>query len=376
MANTTNLNVAKPISDQDAQKVPTYNSMADTYDAAIAGITTKNVAGSSNVTLTSGEASVPVLILTGALTGSIVVFIPVGAGTGRGRCPIVVNSTTGAFTVTVKTTAGGSTGIAVTQGKARFLYHDGTNVKDAITESGAAGSGDFSSNTSTSVDSEVVLFSGTGGKLGKRATGTGVAHLASGVLSASAVVESDLGLTDITTGNVSTSKHGFAPKLPNDATKYLDGTGAFSVPAGGGGGSFVGAALYNSSNFSLTGGGAANTLSWDTTLFDTSSFYAGGNPTRLTIPSTGKYLVHAQLYLAGGGAGYLQVVVKVNGSVNVINHVVPCASGLETSISPSRIYSFTASDYVEMIVYTSAGNPITAYAYSGAGTLFEIHKVG
>jgi len=40
--------------------------------------------------------------------------------------------------------------------------------------------------------------------------------------------------TDITTLNVSTSAHGLAPKLPNDATKYLDGTGAYSVPAGGG----------------------------------------------------------------------------------------------------------------------------------------------
>lgn len=38
--------------------------------------------------------------------------------------------------------------------------------------------------------------------------------------------------TDIVTNNVSTLKHGFAPKAPNDATKYLDGTGAYSVPAG------------------------------------------------------------------------------------------------------------------------------------------------
>lgn len=48
--------------------------------------------------------------------------------------------------------------------------------------------------------------------------------------------ESDLSLTDVTTGNVSITAHGFAPKAPNDATKYLDGTGAYSVPAGSGGG--------------------------------------------------------------------------------------------------------------------------------------------
>ncbi len=46
---------------------------------------------------------------------------------------------------------------------------------------------------------------------------------------------SDLSLSDVTTNDVSITKHGFAPKLPNDATKFLNGVGAYSVPAGGGG---------------------------------------------------------------------------------------------------------------------------------------------
>lgn len=48
--------------------------------------------------------------------------------------------------------------------------------------------------------------------------------------------DANLVTSDITTNNVSTTKHGFAPKAPNDATKYLDGTGAYTVPSGGGGG--------------------------------------------------------------------------------------------------------------------------------------------
>ena len=35
---------------------------------------------------------------------------------------------------------------------------------------------------------------------------------------------------------VSTTKNGAAPKLPNDATKYLNGTGTYTVPGGGSGG--------------------------------------------------------------------------------------------------------------------------------------------
>jgi hypothetical protein len=49
------------------------------------------------------------------------------------------------------------------------------------------------------------------------------------------VKDSDLSTSDVTTNDVSTLKHGFAPKLPNDSAKYLDGTGAWSTPAGGGG---------------------------------------------------------------------------------------------------------------------------------------------
>lgn len=46
------------------------------------------------------------------------------------------------------------------------------------------------------------------------------------------VTEAALSLSDNTTANVSTSKHGLTPKLPNDATKYLDGTGGYTVPSG------------------------------------------------------------------------------------------------------------------------------------------------
>lgn len=64
-----------------------------------------------------------------------------------------------------------------------------------------ANTGDASTNTAVSVDSEVALFSGTGGKTLKRASATGYAKLTSGVLSAdtAATVRADLqgtGLVD------------------------------------------------------------------------------------------------------------------------------------------------------------------------------------
>lgn len=59
--------------------------------------------------------------------------------------------------------------------------------------SGGSGSGDFSSNTTISVDSELVLFSGTLGKTGKRATGSGYVKTTNGVYgNVSAVPLTDL----------------------------------------------------------------------------------------------------------------------------------------------------------------------------------------
>lgn len=47
------------------------------------------------------------------------------------------------------------------------------------------------------------------------------------------VTEAEITLADNTTNDVSTAKHGFAPKAPNDATKFLNGLGAYAVPASG-----------------------------------------------------------------------------------------------------------------------------------------------
>lgn len=65
------------------------------------------------------------------------------------------------------------------------------------------------------------------------------------------VTDATLPTSDITTNNVSTSKHGFAPKLPNDATKYLNGVGAYSVPAGKFGGTGADGALSGTTNLDL-----------------------------------------------------------------------------------------------------------------------------
>lgn len=91
-----------------------------------------------------------------------------------------------------------------------------------------ASGGDASTNTATSVDGEVALFSGTGGKTLKRATGTGIARLASGVQSVSElsgdVTTSGSNATTIANGAVTSAK--MANMAQNTLKgRYSSGTG-------------------------------------------------------------------------------------------------------------------------------------------------------
>lgn len=52
--------------------------------------------------------------------------------------------------------------------------------------------------------------------------------------SGDSIAETDLSFTDVTNGDVTSTKHGFAPKSPNDTTKFLTGgaTPSWAVPPG------------------------------------------------------------------------------------------------------------------------------------------------
>lgn len=127
---TTNLNVVKPYQNQNNIDT-TVSTADDIFDTAVAGRLALSVAGSVDVTLTDatitgiGQASYKILEFTGVLTGSINVIFPTLA-----RHWIIFNNTTGAFTLTVKTSAG--TGIIVSQGTKQQVYCDATNIVLAL----------------------------------------------------------------------------------------------------------------------------------------------------------------------------------------------------------------------------------------------------
>jgi len=106
------------------------NNNLQTVDAFSAGYLSKNVGGSSNVTLTTANASATaessnkVLEFTGLLTGNITVFVPQVENNY-----LIYNNTSGSFTLDVAATGG--TGTSIDQGTYEWIYCDGTNVAKA-----------------------------------------------------------------------------------------------------------------------------------------------------------------------------------------------------------------------------------------------------
>lgn len=138
MTTTANLSVTK-IDSAQAQKEVTANQAFDVFDSAL----TEIAIAMTDANYTLSTSTVPqewqygIIKITGTLTANRDLICPTNK-----KHYIVVNGTTGGFTVTLKTNAG--TGIAVSNGVTSILRCDGTNVV-AVTPGAGVGSGTVTS---------------------------------------------------------------------------------------------------------------------------------------------------------------------------------------------------------------------------------------
>jgi hypothetical protein len=185
----------------------------------------------ADVTLTAEQARSRYIVLSGTLTGNRNLIVP-----NSGEW-IVYNGTSGAFTVTVKTSAG--TGATVDQSTSKLFIADGTNV---IALTSAAGSSAFST-IAVSGQSDVVadtgsdtltLAAGAGITITTNATTDTVTITNSGTASNSFTTIAVSGQTDVVADSATdtlTLAAGSGITLTTNAT-----TDTVTIAASGGGG--------------------------------------------------------------------------------------------------------------------------------------------
>jgi len=149
MANTTSANLKLTVQ-QTGENAGTWGQVTNTnlliLEQAIGGYAAINSASGATLTFSNGALSDgknQVLKLTGTISGNVNVTIPDSIE----KTYIVENATSGAHTVTFKTSSGtGITWSATDKGK-KILYSDGTNIEEGVTSTGSLITGDITTNT-------------------------------------------------------------------------------------------------------------------------------------------------------------------------------------------------------------------------------------
>lgn len=123
--------------------------------------------------------------------------------------------------------------------------------------------------------------------------------------------EDGLILSDVTTNNATTTKHGFLHKLSGNATEFLNGLGVWAVPAGGGGG---GAGAMEKISEVIVGVGGAATI-------DFSGIPATYRNLQLMIMGRGTQAATSVAYYLrmNGDSGANYDVERVGGFASTVN---------------------------------------------------------
>lgn len=183
-----------------------------------------------------------------------------------------------------------------------------------------------------------------------------------------ALPDGGLSLTAVTTNDVSISKHGFTPTLPNDATKFLNGVGGYTVPPGTGGGSsfsifqnwFVASAESVSSSvagcpfFGTSAGGAPACYVADPTLMNVQAKW-NGSVKNLCLSSFGSQ--------PGGGTTTLTLMVNNAASALVATITAGGSQGFYCDIT--HTVSYSSGDLLRLDIINSSGGSSTILGWYG-----------
>jgi hypothetical protein len=156
---TTNKGLTEPANGSLNWDAP-LNTNFDIIDSAFGGAVTKSVTGlTGTITLAAADYQNLIIIFTGTLSANLIYQVPSGVG---GQW-VLINGTSGAFTLTFRTAAAGTT-VVVPTGYNATVFSNGTNVYTATSLTSPIMSAPTTSGTITitgGTQSWTVVASGT-----------------------------------------------------------------------------------------------------------------------------------------------------------------------------------------------------------------------
>lgn len=144
----------------------------------------------------------------------------------------------------------------------------------------------------------------------------------------------------------------------------------------GAGGTLGGAALFRTTTQSINSA-AFTAISFDSEEYDTDGYHEGvTNPTRLTVPATGVYLVTGSFGWSTASATGSQILIRSNGTNYLSNSAIPTGHVSNAgSMTTSRIVALSATDYVELIAWQNSGGALLVQTAANYTPVFQIERL-
>jgi hypothetical protein len=120
----------------------------------------------------------------------------------------------------------------------------------------------------------------------------------------------------------------------------------------------VAARVYNNANISVASGGAGQALTFNTVRRDNGGLFGLANPSRLTAPVDGWYLITGTAQWAASAAGRRIGTLKINGTAVAVTEWALSATATTPRINPTTFYYMTAGQYAEFWVYQDTGGAL------------------
>ena len=144
------------------------------------------------------------------------------------------------------------------------------------------------------------------------------------------------------------------------------GTGELNVA--GGGATDIRVHVKHSIDQSIPTGGGGQAIVFDTEVFDTDTMHSTVSQTsRLTINTTGTYLITCEFQFASGGTGTRQGFILLNSATVISEEIVPPDGTANDWLGTQTLWELTATNYVECFAFQDSGLAKNVRA-SGQGT--------
>jgi hypothetical protein len=151
------------------------------------------------------------------------------------------------------------------------------------------------------------------------------------------------------------------------------GAPAWAAPAGG---STDRASVYHSADQSIPNN-SATTLAFNSEYYDSNTLHDNAtNNSRITIATTGRYLVIFRAVFATSATGYRAGVLLLNGGSFIDWQSYAAAPTGTSGVQNMIIREFTAGDYIEAQVIQTSGGALDLKQFTNYSPVFSIEQLG